>query len=420
MKQDRIGKLKNDTVLSFNNKHNLQSHIMNTKNIDFNSKLIHSGGIEDEKGSAVTPIYQTSTFKFANADQGARFFSGEEKGYIYTRLGNPTIEDLENTVAELENGYAALATASGMAAVNNVYLALLGKGDHMIGHSSLYGPSRSIMEKMYPKFGIEYDFVDCTRIEEIKKAIKPNTKLLYLETPANPTMGITDIAAASALAKKHNIITCVDNTFLSPYLQKPLDLGADIVLHSMTKFINGHADIVGGIVVAKEKGIYESLKYVMINVGFNIDPHQAFLVRRGLKTLAIRIDRAQENAMKIAEFLESHPKIEWVLYPGLASHPQYELAKKQMDGPGSMISFEVKGGLDAGKKVMDNVKLAVLAVSLGGVETLIQHPASMTHSKIPREERIEAGITDGLIRLSVGIEDADDLLADLAQALNKV
>jgi len=392
---------------------------MSSKNMDFNSKLIHAGGIVDEKGSAVTPIYQTSTFKFANADQGARFFSGEEKGYIYTRLGNPTIEDLENTVAELENGYAALATASGMAAVNNVYLTMLSQGDHMIGHSSLYGPSRGIMEKMYPKFGIEFDFVDCTRIDEIEKAIKPNTKLLYLETPANPTMGITDIAAASALAKKHNIITCVDNTFLSPYLQKPLDLGADIVLHSMTKFINGHADIVGGIVVAKEKEIYEALKYVMTNVGFNIDPHQAFLVRRGLKTLAIRIDRAQENARKIAEFLESHPKIEWVLYPGLKSHPQYELAKKQMDGPGSMISFEVKGGLEAGKKVMDNVELAVLAVSLGGVETLIQHPASMTHSKIPREERIEAGISDGLVRLSVGIENVDDLLADLAQALDK-
>ncbi len=393
---------------------------MNTKNIDFESKLIHAGGIEDEKGSTVTPIYQTSTFKFKNADQGARFFLGKEKGYIYTRLGNPTTEDLENTVAELENGYAALATASGMAAVNTVYLTLLGQGEHVIGHNSIYGPSRGIMEKLYPKFGVEYDFVDCTRIEEIEKVIKPNTKLLYLETPANPTMGITDIAAASTLAKKHNIITCIDNTFSSPYLQKPLDLGADIVLHSMTKFINGHADIVGGIVVAKEKGMFDALRYVMVNMGFNIDPHQAFLTRRGLKTLAIRIDRAQENAMKVAEFLEAHPKVEWVFYPGLQSHPQYELAKRQMKGPGSMISFELKGGLEAGKTVMDNVELAVLAVSLGGVESLIQHPASMTHSKIPREERIEAGISDGLVRLSVGIENVDDLLADLKQALDKV
>lgn len=393
---------------------------MDTSNKGFSSNLIHAGGITDEKGSAITPIYQTSTFRFKNADEGARFFSGEEKGYIYTRLGNPTIEDLENTVATLENGYGGLATASGMAAVNTVYLTILGKGEHMIAHNALYGPSRGIMEKLYPKFGIESDFVDATKIEEIEKAFRPNTKLLYLETPANPTMGITDLKAAVDLAKKHNLLTCVDNTFCSPYLQRPLDFGIDIVLHSMTKFINGHADIVGGIVVAKEKEIFEELKYVMINMGFNIDPHQAFLARRGLKTLAIRIDRAQQNAIKIASFLESHPKVDWVLYPGLESHPQYELGKKQMDGPGAMISFGVKGGLDAGKKVMDNVNLAVLAVSLGGVETLIQHPASMTHSKLSRQARELAGISDGLIRYSIGIENTEDIIADLTQALEKV
>lgn len=374
----------------------------------------------DEKGSAITPIYQTSTFRFKDADQGARFFSGEEKGYIYTRLGNPTIEDLENTLTDLENGYGSLATASGMAAVNTVYLTLLGKGDHMIGHHALYGPSRGIMEKLYPKFGIESDFIDATSIEEIEKVIRPNTKLLYLETPANPTMGITDLTAAVELAKKHNILTCVDNTFCSPYLQKPLDFGIDIVLHSMTKFINGHADIVGGILVAKDKVLFEQLKYVMINMGFNIDPHQAFLARRGLKTLGIRIDRAQESSMKVAEYLESHPKVEWVLYPGLKSHPQYELGKRQMNGPGAMISFEVKGGLEAGKTVMNNVELAVLAVSLGGVETLIQHPASMTHSKLSREARDSAAISDGLIRLSVGIEEVEDIIADLDQALKLV
>lgn len=392
---------------------------MDKTDIGFSSKLIHAGGITDEKGSAVTPIYQTSTFKFKSADQGARFFSGEEKGYIYTRLGNPTIEDLENTVSELENGYGGLATASGMAAVNTVYLTLLGQGDHMIAHNALYGPSRGIMEKLYPKYGVQSDFVDATKIEEIEKAIKPNTKLLYLETPANPTIGITDLKKAVALAKKHNIITCVDNTFCSPYLQKPLDFGIDIVLHSMTKFINGHADIVGGIVVAKDKAMFEELKYVMMNMGFNIDPHQAFLARRGLKTLAIRIDRAQENAMKVAEYLESHPKVDWVLYPGLKSHPHYELGVKQMNGPGAMISFEVNGGIESGKKVMDNVKLAVLAVSLGGVETLIQHPASMTHSKLSPEAKKGAGISDGLIRLSIGIEDVDDIILDLDQALEK-
>ncbi len=391
---------------------------MDTKNAGFTSKLIHAGGIHDEFGSAVTPIYQTSTFQFKSADHGARCFSGEEKGYIYTRLGNPTIDDLENTLTELENGYATVVTASGMAAVNNVYLALLGSGDHMISHNSVYGPSRGVMEKLYPKLGVESSYVDCTNLKNIEAAIRPNTKLLYLETPANPTMGITDIAAAAEIAHKHNILVCVDNTFCSPYLQKPLDLGADIVLHSMTKFINGHADIVGGCVTAKTKEVFAEIKYVMTNVGFNMDPHQAFLTRRGLKTLSIRIDKAQQNAREIADFLENHPKIEWVLYPGLKSHPQYELAKRQMSGPGSMLSFEVKGGLEAGKKVMDNVHLALLAVSLGGIETLIQHPASMTHSKISRENKMAAGITDGLVRLSVGIEDVDDILADLEHALS--
>jgi methionine-gamma-lyase len=390
---------------------------METKNKGFSSKLIHAGGIHDEKGSAVTPIYQTSTFTFKNADHGAKCFSGEEKGYIYTRLGNPTIEDIEVTVAELENGYASLAVASGMAAVNTVYLTCLGAGDHMVSHNALYGPSRGIMEKQYPKYGIESTFVDTTKIEEIEKAIKPNTKLLYLETPANPTIGITDLKAATELAHKHGILVCVDNTFCSPYLQNPIDFGVDIVLHSMTKFINGHADIVGGIIIAKEKELYDELKYVMMNMGFNMDPHQAFLVRRGLKTLAIRIDRAQENSMKVASYLETHPKVEWVLYPGLKSHPQYELGKEQMRGPGAMISFGLKGGLVAGKKVMDNVKLALLAVSLGGIETLIQHPASMTHSKLTPQARQSAGISDGLVRLAIGIEDVEDIIEDLEQAL---
>ena len=393
---------------------------MDTKKAGFNSKLIHSGGVEDALGSTVTPIYQTSTFRFKNAGHGARCFSGEEKGYIYTRLGNPTIDDLENTLAELENGYAAVVNSSGMAAVNNVYLAFLSAGDHMVGPNSVYGPSRSVMKKLYPKLGVESTFVDCTHLENIEKAIRPNTKLLFLETPANPTMGVTDIAGAAAIAHKHNVLVCVDNTFCSPYLQKPLDLGADIVLHSMTKFINGHADIVGGCVVTKTKELFEEIAYVMKNVGFNMDPHQAWLTRRGLKTLSVRIERAQANAVKIAGFLENHPKIDWVLYPGLKSHPQYDLAKKQMAGPGAMMSFGVKGGIAAGQTVMDNVQLALLAVSLGGIETLIQHPASMTHSKLSKEERLEAGITDGMIRLSVGIEDVDDIIADLNHALSLV
>lgn len=393
---------------------------MDTKKSGFTTKLVHSGAIQDELGSAITPIYQTSTFKFRDADHGARCFSGEEKGYIYTRLGNPNIEELEDAVADLENGIGGIACSSGMAAVNTVYLTVLAQGDHMIGHNAVYGPSRGIMEKLYPKYGVEADFVDCTNIDNIKAAIKPNTKLLYLETPANPTIGITDLKAAIALAEEHKLIVCVDNTFCSPYLQRPLDLGADIVLHSMTKFINGHADIVGGIIVAKDEALYAEMKYVMINMGFNMDPHQAWLARRGLKTLSIRIDRAQQNSIEVAEFLENHPKVDWVLYPGLKSHPQYELALEQMDGPGAMISFGLKGGLEAGKVMMNNVNLALLAVSLGGIETLIQHPASMTHSKLTKEARETAGISDGLVRLSVGIENVNDIIADLDNALSKV
>jgi methionine-gamma-lyase len=393
---------------------------MDTKNKGFNSKLVHGGGFKDKLHSAVTPIYQTSTFSFENAEHGAHCFSGESDGYIYTRLGNPTIEDLEKTVAELENGFGGIATSSGMAAVNTVYLGILGAGAHMIGHNALYGPSRAVMESLYPNFDVQSTFIDATNIENVKNAIQPNTRLIFLETPANPTIGITDIRAVSELAKAHGIIVCVDNTFCSPYLQSPLDLGADIVLHSMTKFINGHADIVAGIIVTKTEEHYKKLRSVMMNVGCNMDPHQAFLTRRGLKTLAIRIDRAQENAQKIAKYLEQHPKVDWVRYPGLKSHPQYELAKKQMKGPGAMISFGLKGGFEAGKTMMDSVQLALLAVSLGGIETLIQHPASMTHSKISKEDQNKAGITDGLVRLSVGIEETEDLIDDLEQALAKV
>ncbi len=393
---------------------------MQDESLGFNSRAVHAGGFEDPLGSAVTPIYQTSTFKFESAEHGAKCFSGEEDGYIYTRIGNPTINELENAVANLESGYGGIAASSGMAAVNIVYLAFLGAGKHLVAHNSLYGPSRAIMESLYPKYGVESSFIDATNVENVRKAIKPNTTLIYLETPANPTIGITDIEAISKLAHEHNIPVCVDNTFCSPYLQKPLDLGADFVLHSMTKFINGHADIVAGMVVSKTEAHYKQMRAVMVNMGFNMDPHQAWLTRRGMKTLGIRIDRAQENAQKVAEFLEKHPKVEWILYPGLASHPQFELAKKQMKGPGAMISFGLKGGFEAGKKMMDHVKLALLAVSLGGIETLIQHPASMTHSKLSKEAKDLAGITDGLVRLAVGIENVEDIISDLDQALHHV
>jgi len=393
---------------------------MNTKKLGFNSKLIHAGDYHDALGSAVTPIYQTSTFSFKNAKHGADLFSGKEKGYIYTRISNPTIEVLEKKLAELENGFGGIALASGMAAVSTVYMSILEQGAHMISTGAVYGPSRGVMESHFSKFGVEHTYIDTSDIELLEKSIKPNTKLIYLETPANPTIQLTDIKKVSELAHKHNILVCVDNTFCSPYLQKPLDLGADIVLHSLTKFINGHADIVGGVIVAKDQEFYNVLRKTMIYMGGNMDPHQAFMVIRGVKTLSLRMDRAEESAMKIAEYIESHPKVEWIKYPGLKSFAQYELAKEQMNGFGSMLSFGLKGGYEAGQTLMDNVHLATLAVSLGGVETLIQHPASMTHAAVSKENKLAANITDGLVRYSVGIEDVEDLIEDLKQALEKV
>lgn len=388
-----------------------------SKKLGMNSRMIHGGEFENPLGSATVPIYQTSTFIFENADHGARCFSGEEDGYIYTRIGNPTIHALETLVADLETGTAGIATSSGMAAVNTIYMALLSKGDHMISSAAVYGPSRVVMEQHWSRFGVESSYVNTANIEEIRAAIRPNSRMLYIETPANPTMDISDLKACAELAHAHGMVMVVDNTFSSPYLQRPLELGADVVFHSMTKFLNGHADIVAGMIVTSDKALGSKLRSMMVTMGCNMDPHQAFMVIRGIRTLGIRIERAQESAMKIARFLENHPKVEWVRFPGLESHPQHELAKSQMDGFGSMISFELKGGLKAGKVLMDNVNLAILAVSLGGVETLIQHPASMTHSKVSHEAKLKAGITDGLVRYSVGIEDVDDLIADLEHGL---
>ena len=393
---------------------------MDTKKAGFDTKLIHGGAFDDQFGSATVPIYQTSTFRFKNVQDGADCFSGASDGYIYTRIANPTIRALEQNIAALENGFGGIATSSGMGAISSVYMALLNGGDHIISTDAVYGPARGVLEQDFARFHVEATFVNTADIEEIKKAIRPNSKVLYIETPANPTMEITDIVACAAIAKKHGLILVVDNTFCTPYLQKPLDLGADVVLHSVTKFINGHADIVGGIIITKESVLYKKIRHSMVYMGCNMDPHQAYLVLRGVKTLSVRMDRNQENAIKVAVFLETQPKVTWIKYPGLASHPQFELAKRQMSGPGSMISFGLKGGLEAGKKLMDNVHLAVLAVSLGGVETLIQHPASMTHAGVSKEDKEKAGITDDLVRFSVGIENAEDIINDLRQALEKV
>ncbi|MHC1708128.1 MAG: PLP-dependent aspartate aminotransferase family protein [Bacteroidales bacterium] len=393
---------------------------MSKKNAGINTKLIHEGSVKDQFGSATTPIYQTSTFIFESADEGARCFSGESNGYIYTRIGNPTIDALERQLAILENGCGGIAVSSGMAAATTIYLTLLSQGDHIVSTDAIYGPARNVMEKQFIRFGFQSTYIDTTNFENIKEALRPNTRVLYIETPANPTMGITDIAACAELAHQHGILLVVDNTFCSPYLQNPLDLGADVVFHSMTKFINGHADIVGGIIVAKEKKLYDQLRSMMINLGCNIDPHQAYLVLRGLKTLGIRVERSQENAQKVAEYLEKHPKVAWINYPGLTSHPQYEMTKKQMRGPGAVISFGLKKGYEGAKTLLDNLQIALLAVSLGGVETLIQHPASMTHAKVSAEDKLKAGISPDLIRLSVGIEDIEDLIEDFKQGLDLV
>ncbi len=393
---------------------------MDTKHSGFETKMIHAGAPKDSYGSAVVPIYQTSTFAFESAQNGADRFAGRAEGYIYTRIGNPTIRALERNVAELENGADAVATASGMGAVSVVYMALLGQGAHLVSTGSVYGPSRGLIEKHFSRFGVEYSYVDTSDLANVQAALRPNTKIVYLESPSNPAMLVSDIGAISDLAHQHGCLVVVDNTFASPYLQKPLDLGADVVLHSVTKFLGGHADVVGGVIVAKAPDIAKQLRTMMVTLGCNMDPHQAFLVSRGIKTLSLRVERAQENAIRIACWLEAHPKVKWVRYVGLESHPQHELVKRQMSGFGSMISFELEGGFEAGRRLMDSVHLATLAVSLGGVESLIEHPASMTHAGMSEADRLEGGITAGLVRYSVGVESVEDLLADLTQALDRI
>lgn len=387
----------------------------------FNTKAIHAGQKPcPVTGAHVTPIYQTSTFVFKDVDQGARRFAGEEEGYIYTRLGNPTLTELEAKVAALEGGEAAIGAASGMAAISTALVTLLKKGDHIVAGDALYGCTHSFISEILPQYGIEVTMVDTSNLENIENAMKPNTKVIYVETPANPTMKLVDLEGASDIAHKHGAIIIVDNTFMSPYLQRPIEHGVDVVVHSATKYIGGHGDVLAGLIIGLKELIDTMRIPYLKDFGGILSPFDAWLLLRGLKTLGVRMDRHCANAQKVAEYLEKHPLIDKVYYPGLPSHPQYELAKKQMDGFGGMMSFELKGGLEAGKVLMNSVKMITLAVSLGCVDSLIQHPASMTHSPVPREERLKAGITDGQVRLSVGIEDVEDIIADLDQALKEV
>ena len=391
-----------------------------SKNLQFDSKCVHAGIGDYEFGPVVPPIYQTSTFRFKDSAHGAALFRGEVDGYIYTRMKNPTIEALENAMAELEGGHKALGCASGMAAVSTVLISLVQAGDHIVCSKSVYGPTNTFINTILSKYGVEASFVDSEYAEEVEKAMKPNTKVVYVETPGNPTMAITDLKAVSKIAHESGALVVVDNTFMSPALQQPFVFGVDIVLHSMTKFLNGHADVVGGIIVVKDEDMYLKMRKVLNQHGGVIDPFNSFLVHRGLKTLSIRMQRHCENTLPIAEYLEKHTKVKWVRFPGLKSHPQYEIGLKQHKGYGGMIAFELNGGYKAGEILMNSVKFCQLAVSLGGVETLIQHPASMTHLTMGEEARKAAGITEGLIRLSVGIENVKDILADLEQALAKI
>lgn len=390
--------------------------------LGFATRSIHAGHQENQFGALATPIYQTSTFVFDSAEQGGRRFALEEEGYIYTRLGNPTTTQVEEKIASLEGAEAALATASGIGALTSTLWTLLSAGDHLIAAKTLYGCSFAYLIHGLTRFGIEVTIVDTRDPEEIRQAMQENTKLVYLESPANPNMFIADIQAISDIAhERENCLVMVDNTYMTPYLQRPIELGADLVMHSATKYLNGHGDVIAGFIAGK-KDIIDQIRFVGVKdlTGSVQGPFESFLINRGLKTLPLRMDRHCANAQKVAEFLETHDAIASVSYPGLPSFPQYELAKKQMDGPGAMIAFELKGGMEAGKKLMNSLKLCKLAVSLGDAETLIQHPASMTHSPYTEEERIECYITEGLVRLSIGLEDAEDIVADLKQGLDQL
>jgi len=386
----------------------------------FETDVVHGGQHPDKLTGALTPpIYQTSTFAFENVEQGSARFSGKEKGYMYTRLGNPNTDLLASKVAKLEGFPAGIATGSGMAAVANVILASAKAGDSIVVDDTVYGGTHYLIEQDIPKLGIDVIRVDAADLRALETAIRPNTTLILIETPANPTLKIIDIEAAAQIAHKKGTLLAVDNTFSSPYLQRPREFGADIVFHSATKYISGHGDVVAGVVCG-EKDFIASAFRIATHYGWTMSPFNAWLLLRGLKTLVVRMERHCSNAMTLARWLEKHPKIDHVLYPGLDSFPQHELAKKQMKDFGGIISFEMKGGFNAGKALMDHVSLASLAVSLGDCDTLIQHPASMTHAGMSKEEMEEAHITPGLVRISVGIEHVEDLIEDLEQALEKI
>lgn len=391
----------------------------------FGTLAIHAGNFEKETfGALATPIYQSSTFYFDSCEQGGKRFAGEEGGYIYTRLGNPTTTVLEEKVAALEGAEACCAVGSGIGAVTSCLWSIAAAGKHIVADKALYGCTFAYLNHGMTRYGVEVSFIDTADLEQVKKALKPNTCCVYLETPANPNLKITDLKAVSKIAHDYNpeIMVVCDNTFATPYLQRPLELGCDAVIHSGTKYLNGHGDVIAGFVCGN-KDFITTVKFFGLKdmTGAVMDPFAAFLILRGLKTMEVRMKRHCESAQAIAEYLEKHPKVEKVYYPGLKSHEGHEIAAKQMHGGYSgVIAFEVKGGMQAGIKFCNSLKLAIIAVSLGDAETLIEHPASMTHSPYSPEERAAAGISDGLVRLSVGLENVEDIIADLEQGFKLI
>ncbi|WP_258084230.1 cystathionine gamma-synthase [Thermococcus thermotolerans] len=381
----------------------------------FSTKAIHVGEEPEsmQHGDVVSPIHLSTTF-------AKRSIREVEEGYVYSRSGNPTRDALERKLAALENAKYGLAFSSGLAAESTILLALLKKGDHVVAFDDLYGGTKRLFNQVMERFGIEFTYVDAREPENVRRAIRENTRMVWLETPTNPLLKLADIRAISEIAHERGLIVVVDNTFASPYFQNPLDLGADIVLHSVTKYLGGHSDVVGGAVMVNDDEIYERLKFHQNAVGAILSPFDSWLVMRGIKTLAVRMERHERNAMTIARYLEEHPLVERVYYPGLPSHPQHELARRQMRGFGGMLSFELKGGLEEAVRFVESLEIFALAESLGGVESLIELPAIMTHASVPREEREKVGIKDSLIRVSVGIEDVDDLIEDLERGFEAV
>ena len=387
----------------------------------FATKQIHVGKHENSAGALTTPIYQTSTFEFDSVEQGGRRFAGQEPGYIYTRLGNPTVTSVEEKVAALEGGEAALGTAAGMGAISSALWSSVVAGDEIVASDTLYGCTFALLNHGMTKFGVSVKFIDMANLEAVKAALSPATKVVYLETPCNPTLKVVDIEEIAKIAHGYNkdIRVIVDNTFASPYLQQPLKLGADTVVHSATKYINGHGDVIAGFVVGKADFIAKVRMFGLKDMtGAVMSPFDAFLIARGLKTLDIRMEKHCANAMKVARFLHDHPAVDKVYYPGLEDFAGYEIAKKQMKLPGGMLSIELKADRDTAAAALNRLQLCTVAVSLGDAETLVEHAASMTHSTYTKEELAASGISEGLVRISVGLEDAEDIIADLKSVLD--